>query len=312
MNMQSSSDIVIGVHNISKSFGSLKAVDALSFEIHRGEIFGLLGPNGAGKTTTLTIIEGLRPADAGRISVLGMDISTDAQAIKARIGVQLQSTSLLPDLEAVEQVMLFSRLYGQRFGRSEAQSLLERFDLGEKARSRPGKLSGGQQQRLAIALAMINDPEIILLDEPTTGLDPQSRRMLWASIRGLQSQGRTIVLTTHYMEEAEALCDRVGIIDHGRLLALDTPVRLIDQLEGLSTISTSAPIPLDCVRDVSGVVEVNSDGDMIHLQSRDVVLTLEGLLEQSKRLGVSLGSLHIRQPSLEDVFLQLTGRTIRN
>jgi ABC-2 type transport system ATP-binding protein len=208
--------------------------------------------------------------------------------------------------------MLFSRLYGQRFGRSEAQSLLERFDLGEKARSRPGKLSGGQQQRLAIALAMINDPEIILLDEPTTGLDPQSRRMLWASIRGLQSQGRTIVLTTHYMEEAEALCDRVGIIDHGRLLALDTPVHLIDQLEGLSTISTSAPIPLDCVRDVSGVVEVNSDGDMIHLQSRDVVLTLEGLLEQSKRLGVSLGSLHIRQPSLEDVFLQLTGRTIRN
>lgn len=310
--MQSSSDVVIGVHNISKSFGSLKAVNALSFEIYRGEIFGLLGPNGAGKTTTLTIIEGLRPADAGRVCVLGMDVSTDAPAIKARIGVQLQSTSLLPDLEAIEQVMLFSRLYGQRFGLSEAQSLLERFDLGEKARSRPGKLSGGQRKRLAIALALINDPEIILLDEPTTGLDPQSRRMLWASVRGLQAQGRTIVLTTHYMEEAEALCDRVGIIDHGSLLALDTPVHLIDQLEGLSTISTSAPIPLDSVRDVSGVVEVSSDGDVIHLQSRDVVLTLERLLEQSKRLGVSLGSLHIRQPSLEDVFLQLTGRPIRN
>jgi ABC-2 type transport system ATP-binding protein len=241
-----------------------------------------------------------------------MDISSDAQAIKARIGVQLQSTSLLPDLEAVEQVMLFSRLYGQPFCLSEAQRLLERFDLGEKARSRPGKLSGGQQQRLAIALALINDPEIILLDEPTTGLDPQSRRMLWAFIRGLQAQGRTIVLTTHYMEEAEALCDRVGIIDHGRLLALDTPAHLIDQLQGLSTISTSAPMPLDSVRGVPGVVEVDSDGDVIRLQSRDVVLTLEGLLEQSKRLGVSLASLHIGQPSLEDVFLHLTGRTIRN
>jgi ABC-2 type transport system ATP-binding protein len=310
--MQSSVDVVIGVDNISKSFGSLKAVDALSFEVYRGEIFGLLGPNGAGKTTTLTIIEGLRSADAGSVGVLGMEISTDAPAIKARIGVQLQSTSLLPDLEAIEQVMLFSRLYAKPFDLSGAQSLLERFDLGEKARSRPGKLSGGQEKRLAIALALINDPEIILLDEPTTGLDPQSRRMLWRFIRDLQVQGRTIVLTTHYMEEAEALCDRVGIIDHGSLLALDTPVHLIDQLEGLSTISTSAPMSLDSVREIPGVVEVNSDGEVIHVQSRDVVLTLEGLLGQSKRLGVSLGNLHIRQPSLEDVFLQLTGRTIRN
>jgi ABC-2 type transport system ATP-binding protein len=310
--MQSSVDVVIGVDNISKSFGSLKAVDALSFEVYRGEIFGLLGPNGAGKTTTLTIIEGLRSADAGSVGVLGMEISTDAPAIKARIGVQLQSTSLLPDLEAIEQVMLFSRLYAKPFDLSEAQSLLERFDLGEKARSRPGKLSGGQKKRLTIALALINDPEIILLDEPTTGLDPQSRRMLWRFIRDLQVQGRTIVLTTHYMEEAEALCDRVGIIDHGSLLALDTPVHLIDQLEGLSTISTSAPMSLDSVREIPGVVDVNSDGEVIHVQSRDVVLTLEGLLGQSKRLGVSLGNLHIRQPSLEDVFLQLTGRTIRN
>ncbi len=310
--MQSSSDVVIGVDNISKAFGSVRAVDALSFEVYRGEIFGLLGPNGAGKTTTLTIIEGLRSADAGSVGVLGMDISTDAPAIKARIGVQLQSTSLLPDLAAIEQVMLFSRLYGKPFDLSEARSLLERFDLGEKARSRPGKLSGGQKKRLAIALALINDPEIILLDEPTSGLDPQSRRMLWGFIRDLQAQGRTIVLTTHYMEEAEALCDRVGIIDHGSLLALDTPVNLIDRLEGLSTISTSAPLPLDSAKEIPGVVEVDYDGEAIHIQSRDVVLTLEGLLEQSKRLGVSLGNLHIRQPRLEDVFLQLTGRRIRD
>jgi len=310
--MQSSSDVVIRVDNISKAFGSVEAVDALSFEVYRGEIFGLLGPNGAGKTTTLTIIEGLRSADAGSVGVLGMDISTDARAIKARIGVQLQSTSLLPDLAAIEQVMLFSRLYGKPFDLSEARSLLERFDLGEKARSRPGKLSGGQKKRLAIALALINDPEIILLDEPTTGLDPQSRRMLWGFIRDLQAQDRTIVLTTHYMEEAEELCDRVGIIDHGSLLALDTPMNLIDKLEGLSTISTSAPLPLDSAKEIPGVVEVNYDGEALHIQSRDVVLTLEGLLEQSKRLGVSLGNLHIRQPSLEDVFLQLTGRRIRD
>ena len=310
--MQSSSDVVIQVGNISKAFGSVKAVDALSFEVYRGEIFGLLGPNGAGKTTTLTIIEGLRSADAGSVGVLGMDISTEAPAIKARIGVQLQSTSLLPDLAAIEQVMLLSRLYGRPFDLSEARSLLERFGLGEKARSRPGKLSGGQKKRLAIALALINDPEIILLDEPTTGLDPQSRRMLWGFIRDLQAQDRTIVLTTHYMEEAEALCDRVGIIDHGGLLALDTPMNLIDRLEGLSTISTSAPLPLDSAREIPGVVEVDYDGKAIHIQSRDVVLTLEGLLEQSKRLGVSLGNLHIRQPSLEDVFLQLTGRRIRD
>ncbi len=272
----------------------------------------MLGPNGAGKTTTLTIIEGLRSADAGSVGVLGMDISTDAPAIKARIGVQLQSTSLLPDLEAIEQLMLFSRLYSKPFDLSEAQSLLERFDLGEKARSRPGKLSGGQQKRLAIALALISDPDIILLDEPTGGLDPQSRRMLWDFIRDLQTQGRTIVLTTHYMEEAEALCNRVGIIDQGSLLALDAPLHLIEKLEGLSTISTSAPMSPDSVREIPGVVEANFDVDAVHLQSRDVVVTLEGLLEQSKRLGVSLGNLHIRQPNLEDVFLQLTGRTIRN
>jgi ABC-2 type transport system ATP-binding protein len=310
--MQSSSDVVIRVDNISKAFGSLKAVETLSFEVYRGEIFGLLGPNGAGKTTTLTIIEGLRSADAGSVGVLGMDISTDAPAIKARIGVQLQSTSLLPDFGALEQVMLFSQLYGTRASAFEARSLLERFNLGEKARSRPDTLSGGQQKRLAIALALVNEPDIILLDEPTTGLDPQSRRMLWGFIRDLQAQGRTIVLTTHYMEEAEALCNRVGIIDHGSLLALDTPLHLIDQLEGLSTISISAPMSLDSVREIPGVVEVTFDGEAIHVQSRDVVVTLEGLLEQSKRLGVSLGNLHIRQPSLEDVFLQLTGRTIRN
>ena len=263
--MQPAADTVIQVDNISKTFGSLKAVNALSFEVYRGEIFGLLGPNGAGKTTALTIIEGLRSADTGTVQVLGLDMVTDASAIKARIGVQLQSTSLLPDLEAIEQVMLFSHLYGQPFTLAEAQSLLERFNLGGKARFQPGQLSGGQKQRLAIALALVNDPDIILLDEPTSGLDPQSRRKLWRFIRELQAQGKTILLTTHYMEEAEALCNRVGIIDHGSLLALDTPIHLIDQLAGLSTISTSAAISLDAARQIPSVVEADFDGEAIHV-----------------------------------------------
>ncbi len=302
----------IRVDGISKAFGAVQAVDGLSFCVRRKEIFGLLGPNGAGKTTALSIIEGLRPADAGRVDVLGMDINKDAPAIKARIGVQLQTTSFLRDLAAVEQVVLFARLYGRPADRAHAGALLERFELGSKANARPRELSGGQRQRLAIALALVNDPEIVLLDEPTAGLDPQARRLLWAFVRDLRAQGRTIVITTHYMEEAEALCDRVGIIDHGRLLALDSPARLIEELEGLSTITFASSMPIEVVRELPGVVGVSGDGDVMYLQTRDILLALEGLLGQSKRLGISLGSLHIEQPNLEDVFLQHTGRTIRD
>jgi len=310
--MQTSLEPVIRVENISKSFGSLMAVGSITFDVYRGEIFGLLGPNGAGKTTALTIIEGLRCADNGSVEVLGMDVSTNAASIKARIGVQLQTTSLLPDLEAIEQVMLFSRLYGIPYDRSAAQSLLEDFDLGDKARSRPGKLSGGQKQRLAIALALVNEPEIVLLDEPTSGLDPQSRRKLWRFINDLQAHGRTIVLTTHYMEEAETLCDRVGIIDHGRLLALDTPVNLINQMDGRTTISTPALLPPIPLQEIPGVIDVFSDGEEVHIQTKDVVLVLEGLINHAKKSAVSLGNLHIRQPNLEDVFLNFTGHKIRN
>lgn len=302
----------IRVDGISKAFGRVQAVDGLSFSVRRSEIFGLLGPNGAGKTTALSIIQGLRPADAGDVSVLGMDITTDARAIKARIGVQLQTTSLLRDLGALEQVMLFARLYGRPTDRAHARALLGRFELEHKANARPRELSGGQRQRLAIALALVNDPEIVLLDEPTAGLDPQSRRLLWAFVRDLRVQGRTIVITTHYMEEAEALCDRVGIIDHGRLLALDSPARLIDQLDGLSTITCSTSIPVEVVRDLPGVIGVSGDGDVMRLQTRDILVALEGLLGQSKRLAVPVRSMHVEQPNLEDVFLQHTGRTIRD
>lgn len=220
---------VIQVENLVKSYPGVRAVDGLTFQVQRGEIFGLLGPNGAGKTTSLTIIEGLLPADSGQVTVLDRSIVTDSAHIKHRIGVQLQATSLLPDLNALEQVLLFARLYGRRLNEENGRRLLAQVGLADKAKALPGELSGGQQQRLSLALALVNDPEILFLDEPTAGLDPLSRRNLWELIRRLCAEGRTIVLTTHYLEEAEALCQRVGIMENGRLLALDTPENLINQ-----------------------------------------------------------------------------------
>jgi ABC-2 type transport system ATP-binding protein len=302
---------VVQVSNLAKAYGDVQAVDGISFEVRRGEVFGLLGPNGAGKTTTLSILEGLLRADEGTVHVLGRDVKTDATQIKQQIGVQLQKTSLLPDLRVVEQVRLFSRLYGQPISRKEAIARLQVVGLDAKVDVLPGKLSGGQQQRLALALALVNDPEIVFLDEPTTGLDPQSRRALWAIIGDLIERGKTVMLTTHYMEEAEALCHRVGIIDHGKIIALDTPGALVGQLESISTITTSARLPLDSVQSFPNVVEAKHDGDLLRIQTSDVIATLETLLGLARQLAVSLHDIHISQPSLEDVFLKLTGRTIR-
>jgi ABC-2 type transport system ATP-binding protein len=222
--------VAIHVEHILKTYGDVRAVNDLSFTVYRGEIFGLLGPNGAGKTSTLGLLQGLRRADGGRVTVFGQDIATQAQAVKRRIGVQLQRTSLLPDLTALQQVELFAHLYGRQINRASALALLERVSLAEKASALPAKLSGGQQQRLALALALVNDPEIVFLDEPTAGLDPQARHSLWDLVLGLGMEARTVILTTHYIEEAEALCNRVGILDGGRLIALDTPSALIGGL----------------------------------------------------------------------------------
>jgi ABC-2 type transport system ATP-binding protein len=253
-------DIAIHVENLTKAYGEVKAVNGLGFTVQRGELFGLLGPNGAGKSTTLSILQGVRRADSGRVTVFGLDLATHAQAIKRRFGVQLQRTSLLPDLTARQQIEMFARLYGRALSRANALKLLERVSLAEKANALPAKLSGGQQQRLALALALVNDPELVFLDEPTAGLDPQARHNLWELVRGLRAEGRTIVLTTHYIEEAEALCDRVGIIDHGQLIALDTPAALTGKV-----VAQFAPITPGW-----------------------------------------------RAPNLEDVFLQLTGRILRD
>ena len=307
-----SSEDVIQVENLSKSFGKIKAVVDLSFNVRKGEIFGFLGPNGAGKTTTLSILEGLHKADGGKVTVLGMDISTHIKLIKQRIGVQLQSTSLLPDLTVFEQAQLFGQLYGGKPGRSKIEVLLGQVGLSEKLSIFPDKLSGGQQQRLSLALALINRPEIVFLDEPTTGLDPQSRHALWEIIRGLRNQGKTIILTTHYMEEAETLCDRVGIIDHGKLIALGTPGALINQLAGVSSIMTSAYIPLDDIQSQPFISNVQRDGAQLHIQTYNVTRALREILELAEQHNLNLNDLHIKQPSLEDVFLNLTGHTIRN
>lgn len=226
----------IEVNQLVKTYPGVTAVNDLSFSVYQGEIFGLLGPNGAGKSSTLSMIEGLRQPDTGDIKVLGFDALTQPIQVKKRIGVQLQSTSLLPDLTALAQVRLFAQLYGHNISKETAVSLLEQVGLAEKSAALPSKMSGGQQQRLALALALVNDPEIIFLDEPTAGLDPQSRRTLWELIKTMQAQGRTVVLTTHYMEEAQALCDRVGIIDHGQLIALDSPQSLIEKYPNCHTL----------------------------------------------------------------------------
>lgn len=307
-----SSEWVIQVKNLFKSYGDVKAVNDVSFNVKQGEIFGLLGPNGAGKTTTLSILEGLLKADSGSVIVLQKDIRTATAQIKRRCGVQLQKTSLLSDLTVLEQVELFAGLYGRPKSHNKDMELLEWVGLTEKANILPNKLSGGQQQRLALALALVNEPELIFLDEPTSGLDPQSRLVLWDVIRECQNRGCTIILTTHYMEEAETLCHRVGIIDHGRLAALDTPGALINQLDGLTSITTSAHFSSAVLQALPGVTQAQSEGDLIRIQTKDVTVTLGALIAMAEECRVSLGDLHIRQPNLGDFFIKLTGHAIRD
>jgi ABC-2 type transport system ATP-binding protein len=219
--------IAIDVDGLRKTYGDLVAVDGISFRVREHEIFGLLGPNGAGKTTTVEILEGLRPADRGRATVAGVDVRKHPQRVKGLIGVQLQSSAFYDGLNLIELIDMFASLYHRTV---DARSLLAKVDLQEKARSKVVQLSGGQKQRFSIATALVNEPRILFLDEPTTGLDPQARRNLWDLAQEIRREGRTIVLTTHYMDEAQVLCDRVAIMDHGKILSLDTPDNLIQRL----------------------------------------------------------------------------------
>ncbi len=304
-------DAVIEVRGLIKRYGDITAVDGIDFAVSPGEVFGLLGPNGAGKTTTVEILEGLRPPDGGQALVLGVDVATGADSLKPRIGISLQTAALYPKLTVVEVIDLFRSFYATSL---PTDRLVDMLELGERRNARTKDLSGGQRQRLAVALALVNDPELIFLDEPTTGLDPAARRALWDLIKGLKARGRSVLLTTHYMEEAEVLCDRLAIMDHGRILEHGTVDALIskrfkeravrfDLIDGIDDESFAA---------LPAVSSVKRDGDAILLYTTDVAATVGAVLALTESRGVEPQNLGIRRATLEDVFLDLTGRALRD
>jgi ABC-2 type transport system ATP-binding protein len=301
------------VQGLSKSYGDLQAVRGVDLGVHTGETFGILGPNGAGKTTTLEMIEGLTRPDAGTVEILGEPVWPDPRRVQRRIGVQLQKTALFDNLDASELLALFCDLYGAPREPERIERLLETVGLEAKSRALARELSGGQQQRLAIALALVHEPEIIFLDEPTTGLDPQARRNLWDVIRAISSEGRTVVITTHYLEEAEELCDRTAIMDSGSIIALDSPSMLIRELGPSSRVTFAAGgLSRDELAALPAVSSVAVRGDgTIELASEAPQRTLVGLLALAEQRRVELRDLGVRRPSLEDVFLRLTGRDFR-
>ena len=307
-------DPIIAVDGLCKRYGPVIAVDNVSFTVGEREIFGILGPNGAGKTTTLEMIEGLREPDSGRVSVVGYDVRTDTEKVKQRIGIQLQSTSLFDHLTVAELVGLFASLYGADDSRGKIDRLLGLVSLQEKRDDLADQLSGGQQQRLSIALALVNDPEIVFLDEPTTGLDPKARRNLWELVESIREDGATIVLTTHYMEEAEILCDRVAVMDNGQIILCDAPSKLIATLETTASVSAEfgERVPeVSTLQSLSGVESVRFEGSRVTLQSTDLRRTMAGMIELSTQNGIEFDELTTTRPTLEDVFLHYTGRSLR-
>jgi ABC-2 type transport system ATP-binding protein len=300
----------ISIDRLHKSYGDLRAVDGVSFEVSPGEIFGMVGPNGAGKTTTIECLEGLRRPDEGRLSVLGLDPQRQGYELRERIGVQLQE-SALPDRLKVREVMgLFAAFYRRPV---DSGALLDQLGLSEKSGAAFGRLSGGQKQRLFIALALINDPEIVFLDELTTGLDPQARRAMWELVKGVRDRGKTVFLTTHYMEEAEHLCDRVAIIDHGEIVALDTPRNLVASLDAENRIVFTLDAPIDDApfRTIQGVTRVEQSGGRVIIFGRGdgLLVRVVMALDSAK---TRFRDLRTEQPSLEDVFLALTGKEMRD
>jgi ABC-2 type transport system ATP-binding protein len=294
---------------VLKRYGDNVAVDHITLQVRRGEVFGLLGPNGAGKTTTIEMITGLREPDGGRISVLGIDARRNLDAVKERIGVQLQTPSLFPLLTVYEVLDLFASFFARA---DDPDKLIAALGLEESRNKLTKQLSGGQQQRLSVALALINAPDLIFLDEPTTGLDPQARLSLWEVIERQRAAGRTVLLTTHYMEEAERLCDRVAIIDHGAIQAVDAPRELIRQNFSETAIIFTLPgADLDELRHLAAVSSAERDGDEVTLYSHTVPQTMAALLAWAERHGQTLDSLYVRGATLEDVFLKLTGRRLR-
>jgi ABC-2 type transport system ATP-binding protein len=300
---------VIEVSGLSKSYGSTRAIDAATFEVRQGEIFGLIGPNGAGKTTTMECIEGLRAPDAGRLSVLGLNPLKDGKALQNRIGVQLQEAQLQKRITVKEAIGLWSALYDAPL---DGHQLLVQLGIAGKANARFMTLSGGQKQRLFIALALINDPDVVFLDELTTGLDPQARRAIWELVRSIRDRGKTVVLTTHLMEEAERLCDRVAIIDDGRIVDIDSPAGLVNRHcpERTIVIATEDDGVVGALREIAGVNGVTREGGSVVVAARsiDVMTRLIRVLADRQTPVTDFRTI---VPTLEDVFLKLTGHSVR-
>ncbi len=296
---------------LRKRFADVTAVNGLDLEVLAGECFGLLGPNGAGKTTTVEILEGLTPADEGTVEVLGQQWnSTDERALRERIGVQLQETQLAEKVTVVETLRLFRSFY--KHG-SPVDQVIQTVALEEKRDARVGKLSGGQKQRLAVACALVSDPELLFLDEPTTGLDPQARLSLWDVVEKFREGGGSVLLTTHYMEEATRLCDRVAIMDHGKVIALGTPLELIESLgaDQIIEFRVRKEIADDALTSLPAVSNLHKRGEDYSLTVTEMGVALPALLEEIKRQQSELVSLTTHQATLEDVFVKLTGRMLR-
>jgi ABC-2 type transport system ATP-binding protein len=291
---------------LKKSFGDVHAVRGVDLELRRGECFGMLGPNGAGKTTTIEILEGLTELDSGDVRILG-HAPGDVQ-VRERVGIALQETELPDKLTVVECVRLFRSFYSK--GR-EVDAVIRHLELDEKRAARVAKLSGGQRQRLALACALVGDPDLLFLDEPTTGLDPQARLKVWDIVLAFKAQGGTVLLTTHYMEEAARLCDRLAILDHGRVIARGSPAELISSLGAPQVIEVVTVPPLDGVQ-LPGVVRSSNKADVRVLHVSDVTVTLPKLLEHAKEKGLNVKHVSTREATLEDVFVHLTGSELRD
>lgn len=324
-------ELAVQVENLVKRFGSFTAVDGVTFSVERGEVFGILGPNGAGKTTTLEIIESLQKPTEGRVSVLGLEVQSNSAKVKARIGVQLQASAYYGYLDLTEILNLLGSFYPNK---TPPKVLLEQVGLADKSGSRISELSGGQAQRFAVAASLVNNPELVILDEPTTGLDPQARRNLWSLIREVNQRGVTVVLTTHYMDEAAILCNRLAIMDHGKILALDSPRNLINQLEASYTVKLTMEKPmtttqlesLNCGVEViqsrelsrkAGEQEKQAEDDAVPentylLRLANSPSALRGMLDEITKAGLGLENLQITPVTLEDVFLELTGTELRD
>ncbi len=301
---------MVQVKGLVKRYGSFTAVNGVEFSVQKGEVFGLLGPNGAGKTTTIEMLVGLRKPDEGTALLAGFDVKNEINKVKGIIGIQLQSTSLFELLKVEEILHLYASFYPSHV---DIEQLITDMLLTEKRKDRVKGLSGGQKQRLAIALALIHDPKVVFLDEPTTGLDPQARRTLWDIILRLKDQGKTILLSTHYMDEAHVLCDRIGIMDQGKLIALDTPTNLVKQLQSSSTIEflISNPPEKEILLQLDGVKEVGIRDKFVQLYTDELQKSLTALIQYTSLHNVSIEELQTRSATLEDVFIHMTGRSLR-